>query len=212
MGGSGHDESDDVTRESLYKEFKSHIGYKTKVIIGAVVDLPVALFREHVVDKVRTPYPYYHKRYNRVPTIDQCLTDDLVCLEEADQQYRRDRLVDINIVRVLRNRKNQCILWHKYDPEDVDRFCGPLISDYENAAVNYFIKYGELHHSANVADVFMKQKHRMLWERRYGPVGEESEERKRLLAAAEATLKDKNTVSKIREIGFSRYVPKEFRS
>ncbi|KAH8858161.1 NADH dehydrogenase [ubiquinone] 1 beta subcomplex subunit 10 [Schistosoma japonicum] len=172
MGGSSHDESVDVTRESLFREFKPHTGYKIRDIFGSIIDIPVTLFRVHVVDKVRTPYPYYHKRYNRVPTVDQCLTDDFACLEEADQQYRRDRLVDMNIVRILRNSKNQCIQWHKYDHEDVNQFCGPLIADYENAAVNYYIKYGELHHSANVTEVFMKQKHRMLWERRHGPVGQ----------------------------------------
>uniref|UniRef100_C1L7L5 NADH dehydrogenase [ubiquinone] 1 beta subcomplex subunit 10 n=1 Tax=Schistosoma japonicum TaxID=6182 RepID=C1L7L5_SCHJA len=209
MGGSSHDKSVDVTRESLFREFKPHAGYKVRDIFGSIIDIPVTLFRVHVVDKVRTPYPYYHKRYNRVPTVDQCLTDDFACLEEADQQYRRDRLVDMNIVRILRNSKNQCIQWHKHDHEDVNQFCGPLIADYENAAVNYYIKYGELHHSANVTEVFMKQKHRMLWERRHGPVGQEGEERKKLAAAAEEAVKEKNSVSRLREFGFRRYVPKE---
>ncbi|VDM06233.1 unnamed protein product [Schistocephalus solidus] len=33
------------------------------------------------------------------------------------------------------------------------------------------ILYGEFHFWADVRDVFMKQKHRMLWEREHGPIG-----------------------------------------
>lgn len=30
---------------------------------------------------------------------------------------------------------------------------------------------GDLHYNCNVIHAFMKQKHRMVWERRHGPVG-----------------------------------------
>ena len=36
---------------------------------------------------------YYHRRFKRVPTIDQCFTDDIVCITEADKQFNRDRCV-----------------------------------------------------------------------------------------------------------------------
>ena len=39
------------------------------------------------------------------------------------------------------------------------------------ASENYFIKYGEMGYYARVENAFMKQKHRVMWERRHGPVG-----------------------------------------
>ncbi|CAH8568718.1 unnamed protein product [Schistosoma mattheei] len=212
MGGSGdhgHDGHDDVTREELFKEFKPSIKYRFTSIVGSIIDKPVSLFREQVVNRVRTPYPYYHKRYDRVPTIDQCLTNDLACIEEANQQFHRDRLVDLNIVRILRKRKNECMRWYSYQKEDVYQFCGPMFTEYEDAAVNYYIKYGELHWSTSVVDAFMKQKHRLLWEKRYGPVGKTSDEKKKLAEAGDKATKEGNFISKIREIGFSRDIPKE---
>lgn len=35
-----------------------------------------------------------------------------------------------------------------------------------HADLNYFIKYGELGMEASVIDVYMKQKHRLIWQRR----------------------------------------------
>lgn len=49
------------------------------------------LFIEKVVEPNQQQYPWYHRRFRRVPTIDQCYTDDPVCYFEADMQYRRDR-------------------------------------------------------------------------------------------------------------------------
>ena len=36
---------------------------------------------------------YYHQRFPRVPTIDECYMDDKVCMFEANMQYKRDRFV-----------------------------------------------------------------------------------------------------------------------
>jgi hypothetical protein len=41
--------------------------------------------------------------------------------------------------------------------------------DFQRAAANFFIKYGELHFQSRAEDVLMKQKHRLIWERRHGP-------------------------------------------
>ena len=41
--------------------------------------------------------------------------------------------------------------------------------DYEKDAANLYIKYGDMHFSACKAeDILMKQKHRLIWERRHG--------------------------------------------
>lgn len=47
----------------------------------------------------------------------------------------------------------------------------PLQKDYERARTNHYIKYGDMPYYHRVEDAFFKQKHRMLWERRHGPVG-----------------------------------------
>lgn len=54
---------------------------------------PVA---EKVVEPNQKKYPWYHRQYRRVPTIDQCYVDDVVCDFEANQQFKRDRLVTMN--------------------------------------------------------------------------------------------------------------------
>ena len=50
--------------------------------------------------------------------------------------------------------------------------CKPLYDAYEQAAQNYFIKYGEIsRYYGKAEEALMKQKHRMMWERRHGPIG-----------------------------------------
>ena len=39
---------------------------------------------------------------------------------------------------------------------------------WDKAQSNYYIKYGDMPWYANARDVLMKQKHRLVWERRYG--------------------------------------------
>lgn len=66
--------------------------------------------------------------------------------------------------------------------------CQKIFKDYKDAEVNWFIKCttvtcfccvvlivivldGDLGAYHNVKTAYMKQKHRMIWERRHGPVG-----------------------------------------
>ena len=37
--------------------------------------------------------------------------------------------------------------------------------------MNFYIKYGDMFHKHGARDVLMKQKHRLMWERRHGEVG-----------------------------------------
>ncbi|KAL5104299.1 NADH dehydrogenase ubiquinone 1 beta subcomplex subunit 10 [Taenia crassiceps] len=157
----GH-HSFEITRDDLFKPYKS--------------SRPVTLFRERIVERIpRKKFYYYHQRFARVPEIDSCRVGDRICISEANEQFHRDRLVDANIVRILRQRVNECKKWYDRDYEDMDRFCKPYIRDHEEAATNFFIKYGELYYWSDVRDAFMKQKHRMLWEREHGPIGSKSE-------------------------------------
>uniref|UniRef100_A0A481SX02 NADH dehydrogenase [ubiquinone] 1 beta subcomplex subunit 10 n=1 Tax=Orthoderella ornata TaxID=444751 RepID=A0A481SX02_9NEOP len=136
--------------------------------VSNTVQAPVIWFREKVVEPNRTPYPWYHQKFRRVPTIDECYTDDPVCYYEAQLQFKRDKLVDNEILNILRMRFEDCVM---YEAPDHVRKCRPLLEEYEKASENWFIKYGDLGAYGNVIDAYMKQKHRMVWERRHGPVG-----------------------------------------
>lgn len=42
--------------------------------------------------------------------------------------------------------------------------------DSERAAANFYIKYGDMRTPIKAEEVLMKQKHRLIWERRNGPL------------------------------------------
>jgi len=134
-------------------------------------DKPVTFFREKIVEPLNDRFkkPYYHRKLTRVPSIDECGVMDRTCILEAQEQYRLDRLVDTLILNILRNRLSQCIEYH----HPYIKPCGPLAEEYEENELNWFIKYGELGFTSDAIDVFMKQKHRMIWERRNPEIMEE---------------------------------------
>lgn len=92
---------------------------------------------ESVVTPNQKQYPWYHQNYRRVPTIDQCYTDDQICRFEADQQFKRDRLVDSEVLSILRSRFEDCML---YEGPDNDKKCMPLYEIYQKGAENWFTK------------------------------------------------------------------------
>jgi len=131
------------------------------------IDGPVTYLRDKIVVPIqaKNQEKWYHRKFNRVPTVDQCDVDDIVCIYEAEQQFLRDKKVEANIVKILRNKKTECLQW---EGADMAYKCKNIIDTYEDAATNWFIKYGDLRR-ANYricVDAYMKQKHRMIWERR----------------------------------------------
>lgn len=92
---------------------------------------------ESVVAPNQKQYPWYHQTYRRVPTIDQCYTDDHVCRFEANQQFKRDRLVDNEVLSILRQRFEDCML---YEGPDGERKCRSLYESYQRGAENWFTK------------------------------------------------------------------------
>lgn len=92
---------------------------------------------EKVVEPNRKQYPWYHQKFRRVPTIDQCYVDDQVCMFEANQQWKRDKLVDSSILSILRMRFEDCML---YEAPDHMQKCQPLMDTYNQASENWFIK------------------------------------------------------------------------
>jgi len=134
----------------------------------AILDGPTTWFRKTIVEPNQQQYNWYHRQFRRVPTIDECFTDDQVCFYEANSQFKRDRLVDSEIVSILRMRMDDCV---REEYPDHATNCFKLKDDYEKAAENWFTKYGDLGAFFDVKMAYMKQKHRLLWERRHGPVG-----------------------------------------
>ncbi|VEN61962.1 unnamed protein product [Callosobruchus maculatus] len=150
----------DAEPRNLFEKFFATVSY--------MLDGPTVWVKEKIVEPNQKSYPWYHQKFRRVPTIDECYTDDVVCVFEADAQYRRDRQVESEILSILRERFESCTL---YEAPDHMEKCTPLFREYENAATNWFIKYGDLGAYHNAKSAYMKQKHRMIWERRHGPVG-----------------------------------------
>lgn len=97
------------------------------------------------------------------------------------------RQVDSEIVAILRERFEECVL---YEKPDHLRKCADVLATLEDASTNWFIKCkwhnycrgffyycnymfsdGDLGANHDAKTALMKQKHRLIWERRHGPVG-----------------------------------------
>ncbi|KAK6642962.1 hypothetical protein RUM43_004464 [Polyplax serrata] len=131
------------------------------------VDNHLTWFRETIALPNNKEYYWYHQKINRVPTVDECYEDDFLCQYEANIQFISDRKVDNYIIKILKKRYQFCVRDYPYDYKEV---CQHLYVNWQNAIVNFHIKYGDLGRGEAVA-CYMKQKHRMAWERRHGPVG-----------------------------------------
>lgn len=136
----------------------------------SIIDGPATLFREKVVEPFHGKHKnyYYHRRFRRVPTIDECEVNEETCFYEANEQFKRDKAVDSEVLNILRQRRLECEFYYAADAE---RYCQKQSDDYTEAETNWFVKYGDLGAAGNVVHAYMKQKHRLIWERRHGPVG-----------------------------------------
>ncbi len=70
----------------------------------------VVFFLERIIEplRARNSPVYYHRKYNRVPTVDECDVDDMVCVYEATDQMNRDRF-DMNTTQKI-------VLYLKFAP------------------------------------------------------------------------------------------------
>ena len=55
----------------------------------------VIMFVEKVVEPIQSKNKsyYYHRRFRRVPTVDECEVGEQTCLYEANEQFKRDKWV-----------------------------------------------------------------------------------------------------------------------
>lgn len=130
-----------------------------------LADIPVTWFREKIVEPLRdrNRLPYYQRKLSRAPEIDQCGVNDYACRYEANEQFRLDKLIDFYIMETLRGRVDRCLQCNSHSWKN----CAQAIWDMEETEYNWFVKYGELGSEGDVADCYMKQKHRLIWERRH---------------------------------------------
>ncbi|KAH9489717.1 hypothetical protein Btru_037628 [Bulinus truncatus] len=158
----GHNDEDEPAISKSANDFKYQ---NVALALFRTIDKGVTYFREKVVlpNQSKNQEKFYHRRFNRVPTVDQCDVEDFVCIYEADQQFVRDKMVDSNIVKILRQRKIECLVW---EGPDSKYKCSQIEKEYEDAATNWFIKYGDMRTYKSSLEAYMKQKHRLIWERR----------------------------------------------
>jgi len=92
---------------------------------------------------------------------------------EAQEQMERDKMVEEQICQLLMYRALDCANRERYmaiDQLDPNTRCGELREDAERANANFYIKYGDMRAPLRAEEVLMKQKHRLIWERRNGPL------------------------------------------
>jgi NADH dehydrogenase (ubiquinone) 1 beta subcomplex subunit 10 len=130
-------------------------------------DKPVTFLRKSIVEPMqdKNKRPYYQRQMSRVPDIDTCPVNDLACLWEANEQFRFDKGIDAQIVSILQYQFERCVEMHAKTTGVAK--CVKALEEFEESGLNYFIKYGELGGSTDVKDAYMKQKHRLIWERRH---------------------------------------------
>ncbi|KAF7637001.1 hypothetical protein Mgra_00003580 [Meloidogyne graminicola] len=174
------------------KESRGTISDRFAYYVHYYASLPATFFREKIVEPLNDRFQpvYYHRKLDRVPDIDQCGVHDRVCIFEANEQYRFDKLVDSNIVMLLHFRAQECKDF--FGPTKL-HMCAKYFDDYEEADLNFFIKYGEIGSSSDVVDAYMKQKHRLIWERRHPQIMAERkrvyDEHKKAMAEGKYELK-----------------------
>lgn len=142
----------------------SSVGDFLNKFLYYTVDGPVTAVRGFIErqHEKREPFYYYHRRFRRVPGIEECYEGDHVCIYEADMQFNRDRKVEQQIINILREELTVCF---RVEGVNAQQNCKKQLEDLETASDNYETKYGDLGYAATSYRCLLKQKQRMLRER-----------------------------------------------
>ncbi|XP_071976081.1 NADH dehydrogenase [ubiquinone] 1 beta subcomplex subunit 10 [Engystomops pustulosus] len=138
-------------------------------LFSYVVDKPVTAFHDWMErQRAKRRIHYYHREFRRVPDLTQCMEDDVLCHYEANMQWKRDHLVDQEIVKIMRQRVAAC---RTREGESADQNCAPLIKQYAEVCKAFKARYEDLGYYGGARTCLMKQKERMMEERKAAAEG-----------------------------------------
>ncbi|XP_063790997.1 NADH dehydrogenase [ubiquinone] 1 beta subcomplex subunit 10 [Pseudophryne corroboree] len=133
-------------------------------VFNYVVDSPVTAFHDWMErQRANRKIYYYHQEFRRVPDLSQCLEDDHLCQFEADAQWRRDFLVDKEIINIIRDRFTAC---RAREGPSADQNCAELKEQYAQVCKGYQARYQDLGYFGTARKCLMKQKERLMQERK----------------------------------------------